>query len=584
MTTPDEISDRASSWCQPIRGGAFAGEAARADDRYQNVLIHVGRLQSVHGETCDWEVVYRAADALLCEKTKDLTILGALCAALLERESVRGLAAGLRAFRELVEQHGAELHPPRKRGRAGAFSWFTARLEAALPAVEAKPDDHIAWTICRDEFAALDELLRAELEELQPRVGPVREMLARGSESTAPPPAPAAPDPPVIEKETAPPAETQAAEAPAAAITPPVVQAPAAAPSMEATQAPVEPVATVAPAPAVAPPVALGPIESEDEAQVTRERVARDLRRLARFYFAADATRAEGYQSAIMASFLGAAPDGQRAMQGPSPRVLRELQAAADAGAPALARLPDLLETDFTPNVLRQLARALEACGETHRSALRMVVSEALAFYLQHDGLIDANPDTIEWLESLREGEPDAQAEPDATADPEPPPAPAGAAEVSEKEAILAAELEAAEREDDAEAERLSAIVARAEQATARDGLGAGCVVIQQALERTARPALRFHLRLALARLCADHGAPEVALPVLRALYDELSQPVREWDPHLLVEVAAARLGGLRALAPAGDPAGVPAEVARERDEMQRVLALVDPERAVREK
>jgi hypothetical protein len=114
-----------------------------------------------------------------------------------------------------------------------------------------------------------------------------------------------------------------------------------------------------------------------------------------------------------------------------------------------------------------------------------------------------------------------------------------------------------------------------------RDGLGAGCLVLQRTLEATAPLPLRFRLRLALARLCTDKGSPEVALPILRDLYAELTQPVGEWDTSLVVAVAAAFVNCVRALD--GAEAVAQAAVREEWEAMVAALAKLDPERALRE-
>jgi hypothetical protein len=186
------IEQRRDGWCQPISAESFGGEPSRYDEKYEQLLGEIGKLDSVTGEVCNWARVYEAADVLLRTRSKDMTLLGALCVALLKREGLAGLAAGLSAYRWLIENHSDDMfpRPQRLRGRAGAYTWLTERLARELETAEASPSDLPALEEARAAFEGLDGLLRDQLGELHPRVGPVARKLRELLESVQPAPAP----------------------------------------------------------------------------------------------------------------------------------------------------------------------------------------------------------------------------------------------------------------------------------------------------------------------------------------------------------------------------------------------------------
>lgn len=566
----ETIEMRARRWTQPISDSRFGGEPARHCDAYQNLLVQIGHLDSLHADQCSWEAVYEHADGLLQNKTKDMTLLGTLCVALLFIEGVEALAAAMRAYRTLFEQHSQDMFPlpKRKRGRAGAYSWLISQLERALQQREPSAADHAALKSCLDDFDLLDELVRQETGTLHPATGRIKRELAEGVERTAPEPEP---EPAANPSATAVPSGPvdifgypvdEQATAPEPASSAPAQPAPAAAahvPQAASESAPAAPAVPVT-------------IDSEKTATAAIERIAEELRRVARYYLGQDASQPVGHQLAQMASFVGLAPGGARAPRGLSPRQLGDLKDAVEQQrhADALKMLPELLDADLNLNALFQLARALEGLGQSHAAALSCVVGGALGLYLQFDGLADGSAETIQWLEQLRRPpEPVAkESEEEAPAQPAQP--------------DLSEQLEQQAHEVAAQETRLAELVAAAEQSAAQEGIGSACVVLQEAISTTASPPARFRLRLALAELCTQHQAPEIASPLLQELFRELSQPVQEWDLALVTDLASAILECNRQLDAKGE--GPNAEREAESSKMRGVLARIDPERALRER
>ncbi len=515
-----DLEQKRAAWCQPISESSFGGEPSRYEEKYEQLLGEIAKVESLHGGECNWGVVLACADALLCTRTKDMSLLGPLCVALLKEERYAGLAAGLEAYRWLIEQHSAEIFPnaQRVRGRAGAYTWMTERLVKELETATSTVADFEALGHCQVAFNGLDEALRPQLGEQHPRVGLLTRRLGELLEAAKPPPPPPEPPPP-----------------------PPPPPPRAAAP---------EPPPAAEPSPAAAAPPVEGTIEDDAQAEAMLEQVRGTLRRLATYHLERDEQRAAGYQLALAASFLGVLPDGDRALYGPSPRQLRELEEANAEGRPE--QVPGLLrellaERDVDLNAAQHVAVALERLG--HEAALATVSGWCVGAYLALGELLAVSTETAGWLEGLHASSGGQPA-----------------------------------RGDDGERAGRSAaleqLIAEADQA-ARGGLEAGCAVLQQALAATGAKATRFRLQLALASLCLREQAPDLARPILQQLQRELEDPIRAWEPALVVEVVCTLLECNRQLISLHlAPAGVEDELVS----LLGLLAQLDPQAALRER
>jgi len=177
--TDTTIQSRADLWAQPISAEAPCGTSSRYDEEYEGMMTEIAKLESVHS-TPNWDLIYNNASNLLQKKTKDMAALGGLCVALAKRDRFAGLAAGLSAYRTLFDLYGVDIFPwpNRRRGRASAYGWMIQHLTAEIAQLEPTTDEAEALQICLDCFDRLDDLLRPELADLHPRVGPLREHLA----------------------------------------------------------------------------------------------------------------------------------------------------------------------------------------------------------------------------------------------------------------------------------------------------------------------------------------------------------------------------------------------------------------------
>ncbi|MBW2734953.1 MAG: type VI secretion system ImpA family N-terminal domain-containing protein [Deltaproteobacteria bacterium] len=368
----EELEIQASIWCQAISESAFCGQPSRYEDDYELILNEITKLESVHGEEPAWQEVRRAADALTREKTKDMTILTALCVAEAQLSGVEALAPAIYAFRFLVENHSKEMFPnaARRRGRGGTFGWMIRNLEAPLTRLIPSSHLHQTYLLLQEQFLALDDRLREELQDEHPTSRPVRDQLERLIAATPP-------EVPVqsVEEET---------------------------PS-EHSPAPLQPMNTAA-----APPKLSGvpqQIDSEEQADAALKMAVTVIKKTAQFFITRREDRAVGYTLAHAASMLEGTPiweplepitelitkarqvtesqgltQGckvlQEALKGAGTKIMRfRLRVAladlcTDHGEPEVAQplLANLKEeteapmTEWLPDLMVELARATVSC------------------------------------------------------------------------------------------------------------------------------------------------------------------------------------------------------------------------------
>ncbi len=536
-----EIEQQRQSWCEPITPESFCGVPTRYEPEYEQLLEEIGKLESIHGEECDWPQVYKDGDILTRTKTKDMTVLGALCIASLRIHGLGRLTSAVGAYAWLVEHHSEGMFPvpKRLRGRAGAYAWFTEQLIKVIEEQKPGPGDHETVVLCLQYFNQLYNLMGQQLGQQLPRVKPITNVLQHFIEQVQ-----AAPEPePSPEPEPEPAAASEAESAAAPAPVPPPAPAPA-------------PVAAPAPAPVpVAPPSAPAPavpenIETQDQADDALGLVGDALKKLALFYLGQDDKSAMGYHLAHLNTFLGVVPDGDRSVQRPSPRVLRKMQVALEEEqwSELLGSAVEAIQAgELNLTVEYYLSQAL--AGLEAQAALATVDGHALGQYLTMGELADVSSEAALWLESMR-------------------------SQISD--APQAAGSGATERAPTTSEQQLDQLAAEAGKKAAKKGLEAGCQVIQDELIQEARKPMRFRLRLAMATLCLEQGAPDLARPLLQDLHRELEESILNWETSLLVKVVTALLScNMQILKGEEDP-----ELAQETKELMALLSRVDPRAA----
>jgi|GEM_PF-6898314 type VI secretion system protein VasJ len=528
----EAIIERGQTWCQAIPGDAFCGQPSRYEDSYEKLLAEIANLESVEGSPCDWNEVLSSCDDLLRNNTKDMGVLGPLCLALMVKDGVVGLASGLFAYRFLIEGHSAEMFPKaaRKRGRAGAFSWFTDGLSKELESYTPDNSHHEALKVCVEQFAKLDDLLRDELESMHPRVGPINKAFEAALQSTAPPP---------------PPPEPSAEPAPAE--------------GGDAGGAAAAPVAAAPPPPPPPPPGVYLPedIDDDDEAKEAIEGIELTLKKLASYYLNGNNETAIGWHLAHLAGAFCAVVDGNKAIPAPNPQQLRQLKTAFDEGewSDCIGMATELVDEGvFDINVQRYMVEALEEVeGDDYKAVAQTVKGQAVGYYLGMGDFANASAEVGEYFESLLG---------------------------KGKKGGGGGGGEAVEVGPNAEEERVAEVVSEAEKETKRKGLDNGCRIIQDALALTGSTTMRFRLRLALGKLCVENEAADIGRPLLQDLYQELQQPLATWETGLLVQVTTTLIDCYRQIIEHVDDEEKTAEFEVEASKMMTILARADTQAA----
>ncbi|WP_295441431.1 type VI secretion system protein TssA [uncultured Thiodictyon sp.] len=202
----------------PVPGPAPAGEDARYDTDYADLLTEIGKLSSVtQTEPVVWPRVVELAARILATRSKDLQAATYLAVGQTHLEGLAGLAAGLQVLRDLLETYWADAFPPLKRlrGRVNALNWWrdetTGWLQGNPPAAPLPPALHQSLT---EGISALDQTMAA----LLPDCGSLRELIGKlqGLPVEPPPAVPPPAPPPDQPHATAPPAPVPTGTAPGA--------------------------------------------------------------------------------------------------------------------------------------------------------------------------------------------------------------------------------------------------------------------------------------------------------------------------------------------------------------------------------
>jgi type VI secretion system protein VasJ len=136
----------------PIAGANPGGVSARYEPEFDKLSGEIAKLESVEGRnSIKWDVVVENATALLANKSKDLLVASYLSLGLLQEDGYPGLAAGFTACRDILNTFWDTLFPEkaRLRARAQALQWMADRITPALQErSSASRSDKDALTTC----------------------------------------------------------------------------------------------------------------------------------------------------------------------------------------------------------------------------------------------------------------------------------------------------------------------------------------------------------------------------------------------------------------------------------------------------
>jgi len=119
----------------PIAGANPAGVSSRYEPDFEKMAAEIAKLESVEGRKgIKWDVVVECSISLLTGKTKDLLVASYMTLGLLEEDGYSGLAAGFTACKDILNTFWDTLFPEkaRLRARGQAIQWMADRVTPAL--------------------------------------------------------------------------------------------------------------------------------------------------------------------------------------------------------------------------------------------------------------------------------------------------------------------------------------------------------------------------------------------------------------------------------------------------------------------
>jgi type VI secretion system protein VasJ len=119
----------------PIAGANPAGVSARYEPEFEKLAAEIAKLESIEGRnSIKWDIIVESGITLLSTKTKDLLVSSYLTLGLLQEDGYPGLAAGLTACKNILTTFWENVFPEktRLRARAQALQWMAERVTPAL--------------------------------------------------------------------------------------------------------------------------------------------------------------------------------------------------------------------------------------------------------------------------------------------------------------------------------------------------------------------------------------------------------------------------------------------------------------------
>jgi type VI secretion system protein VasJ len=545
MSEKRTSTQRAEELLTEISAASPAGQPARFDPRYEQILAEIAKLDSPSAVGVEWRLVVEQGSALLRGVSKDLVIGAHVAHGLHQLGGLEGCATGLLVMTGLVDRYWPTLYPEikRLRARANALAWLLERTTPLLERTAAGAGDREALDAAHGAASKLAELVAERMGADAPAFRPLVEALERHRTllpAEAPPPPPPAPlTAPAADAPALPVAAVPVAREAAGAPATPTSPAPAGGGNGAGTAArPLPPPARVddrgsALAEAVAPAWAPG----TDGTSFLRNfgaalaSGATELRRL-------DPAQPAPYRVLRTGLWLhfGAVPpvtQGKSSVPAPPASLRTKLELMATH-----QKWPELLEEAESSLVQHRLwldlhrysVQSLTALGASHAAARQAVIDELAAFLrrlpdlpslVYSDGTPVADGVTVAWLEATVVGSGARNAEP-----------PSGGAVADERDVDVLGE---------------------ARRLVAEGKVGDGMALLQARVVAAGSGRARFSARLMLARALHEAGQPEVARPLFVLLDEDLKRHgVDEWEPHLAAQCLVHHLQCVRGLVKAG--------------------------------
>lgn len=466
----------------PIAGANPAGASARYEAEFEKLAAEIAKLESVEGKAgIKWDIVVEQSIALLSAKTKDLLVASYMTLGLLHEDGYPGLAAGFTSCKDILNTFWDNLFPEkaRLRARAQAIQWMADRVTPELQSRSgASRSDKDALTAAVAALAEVASLAGQKFEEGGPSLNELQSAVQDKLYSV-----PADEPPPSSEPA---PDQQQSSSSSSSESAPP-------------------------------PPPAQKEIDGPDSA---REALA-DMkeRRIKAATVLREANPADPLAYRLLRAVVWedlldapAAKDGLSEQSGGDAGFGPQMEEKLDKGdyAAVISECEAKLAADrlwLDPNFY--LHRAMEGLGKPYAAARRVLAAEVVR-------LVRACPALLEI--KFADGTPMA-GEPTRL--------------------WILHELSALPSKAASASGPLDAALAEARKLVARKNFPEAAALLQKELRAAVNRRDRFLGRLYLAKLCAEAGRLDLALPQLEGLDEEGRKfALDEWEPSLAAEIA----------------------------------------------
>jgi len=466
----------------PIAGANPAGVSARYEPEFEKMAAEIAKLESVEGRnTIKWDVVVDCAIPLLTGKTKDLLVGSYLSLGLLQEDGYPGLAAGLTAYRDILNTFWDTLFPEkaRLRARSQAIQWMTERITPALREKgDASKSDKDALTACVSVLEEIAAFSGQKFEEGGPSFNELQSAVQDKLYSVPADPPPAS-------------AESSPADAGQGSSEQPSAESAPAAPAQREIDS---------------PDAAREALNEMRERRIKAATVLREAN-------PADPLPYRLLRAAVWEDLIDApaAKDGVTEQSGGDASFAAQMEEKLEKGDYA-GVIPDceskLAADRLWLDVNFFVHRAMEGLGKPYAAARRALGAAVI-------GLVRACPALLEIKFSD------------------------GTAMAGEPTRLWILHELAALPQKAAAAGGLEAAMAEARKLVARKSFPEAASLLQKESRSAVSRRDRFLGRLYLAKLCAEAGRLDLALPQLEGLDEEGRKfPLEEWEPSLAAEIA----------------------------------------------
>ncbi|WP_415896089.1 type VI secretion system protein TssA [Neptuniibacter sp. PT34_22] len=164
----------------PLEGGSPVGPDVKHDDDFTRLEDELRKGEGIDIQPIDWPVVEIVSGKILKEQSKDLRVASRLVAALFYRHSFKGLNAGFKLLRDLVNApYWDDIHPKRPKSRGAAVSWTLQKIDRPFSEFETTLEQATDVIEAANVFVELDNALAEKLGDKAPSLFEFRNVIGR---------------------------------------------------------------------------------------------------------------------------------------------------------------------------------------------------------------------------------------------------------------------------------------------------------------------------------------------------------------------------------------------------------------------